>query len=494
MKKKLAIFIIIVVTNSVYSQDILHDAYFRELKEIGAVFFGHFYQYPNFIDIYKLDPEDFAAKIEEYKLPFSNLTNSYYGKLDSQFIHLQEVNNDLFFDKFLIEYNYKHKLYTKETRELPTSIQIRLRGHNIKLNNPDYLELEGYKEYIETFLQLKSDELLRNRVFKSSNNKQLESKLSLLPEYFSNEKCLNYWQHYFLKKHIEDCGVKNIKDHIEEFVLNCNDSVLKSEILQLYEKELKERTDHKILTYKRVGGFELDMHLFLPDSSLYSEVNKTAFIYFHGGGWTEGKPDWFFETCRNHAKNGVVAAAVEYRIFNRHGTFPFESVKDAKSAIRWIRENADRYRIDKEKIIASGNSAGGHLILCAALLEKYNESTDNLDISPVPNLMMINSGVYDLSIASGGIWAEIEDRDSIISISPIHNIKKLDAPILMIHGTNDSYVPCWTAEKFYKDMQDLSNKVELQIIDGAGHFFWFDPKFIGEGWKVEKDFLKSNGY
>lgn len=68
-----------------------------------------------------------------------------------------------------------------------------------------------------------------------------------------------------------------------------------------------------------------------------------------------------------------MACAVEYRTYNRHGTLPFDAVMDAKSAIRWLRQNANKYNIDTNKIVASGNSAGGHLILCTALADKWNE-------------------------------------------------------------------------------------------------------------------------
>jgi acetyl esterase/lipase len=493
MKKTVVIIITLALTKGSFSQDTLYESYHNELNKIEAAFSGQFYQYPNFIDIYKLNPDDFTTKIEEYKHPFTNLVKSYQANLDSQFIHLQKVNTDLFFDKFLLEYSYNHKLYTKEYRELPSSIQNRLKNNVKKFNNPEYLQLKGYEEYVKTCLQLKSDDLLRIGGFKDSDNKQLDSKLTLLNEFFTNNQCLSHWQYFLIKNHIENCGVKNIKKHIDNFTYSCTDTALKTDILKLYANETNARIGHEILTYKQVDGFELDMHLFLPDSSIQNN-KKTAIIFFHGGGWTDGKPDWFFKTCKMYVKKGWVAASVEYRIANRHGTLPFESVKDAKSAIRWIRLNADKYGIDKNKIIASGNSAGGHLILCTALLDDYNESTDSINISAIPNLLMINSGVYDLTIATGGIWAKIENKDSIRSISPMKNIKKVYIPILMIHETNDNISPYWTADRFVKEYSKLSDLIKLETLNEAGHFIWFDPNYSKTVIKVQEDFLLSNGY
>jgi acetyl esterase/lipase len=400
---------------------------------------------------------------------------------------------DLFFDKYLLEYSNNHKLYTKEYRELSSSVQNRLINHVNKFNHPEYLQLKGYEEYVRTFLQLKSDNLIKNGGYKDSDNKQLDCKLSILHEYFTNSQCLSYWQYFLLKNHIDDCGVKDIEKHIDEFIHHCTDSVMKIEVVNLYENELKARMDHKILTYKQVDGYKLDMHLFLPDSSFHIN-DKPAIIFFHGGSWTDGKPDWFFNACKMYASKGWVAASVEYRIANRHGTLPFESVKDAKSAIRWIRLNSDKYGIDTNKIIASGNSAGGHLIICAVLLSDFNESTDNMNISAKPDLLMINSGVYDLTIATGGIWANIENKDSISAISPLQNIKKVDVPILMIHSTNDEISPYWAAERFFKEYSKLSNLINFKTLNGAGHFIWFDRNYSKTVRKVQEDFLLSNGY
>lgn len=126
----------------------------------------------------------------------------------------------------------------------------------------------------------------------------------------------------------------------------------------MYADDSAGRQGHLIRTYKSAGKFKLDMHIFLPDSIL-KNTPKPAIIFFHGGSWSEGKPDWFFESCKNYAKNGWVACAVEYRIVSRHNTSPFDAVKDARSAIRWLRQNASQYLIDTNRIIASGNSSGG---------------------------------------------------------------------------------------------------------------------------------------
>lgn len=92
--------------------------------------------------------------------------------------------------------------------------------------------------------------------------------------------------------------------------------------------ESKGRKGHLIKTYKTVDGYDLDIHLFLPESNK-QQKKRSVFVFFHGGSWSEGKPDWGVYACQNYAKKGWIGVAVEYRLAYRHGTLPFESVMDA---------------------------------------------------------------------------------------------------------------------------------------------------------------------
>ena len=216
---------------------------------------------------------------------------------------------------------------------------------------------------------------------------------------FTNSKISDFWKHKYLEYHINNFGIKNIDKIYSSFMASCKTTEYKESINKLYNSHKKGRENHIIETYKEIDGFKLDMHLFLPNSEEFKGKRPTI-VKFHGGSWSEGKPDWFFSTAEAYAKQGWVVAVVEYRIKGRHNTYPFESVKDAKSAMRWIRENAEKYNIDSNKIIATGDSAGGHLSLATTLVDNWNESTDNLETSAVPNVIIVNAGVYDLTTNS----------------------------------------------------------------------------------------------
>ncbi|MDO9578747.1 MAG: alpha/beta hydrolase, partial [Candidatus Cloacimonadales bacterium] len=228
------------------------------------------------------------------------------------------------------------------------------------------------------------------------------------------------------------------------------------------------------------------------------QKKSPVIVYFNGGSWCEGKPDWSFSACQSYANKGWVGVTVEYRLAYRQGTLPFESVMDAKSAIRWLRQHADEYNIDTNKIVASGNSAGGHLVLAAALVENWNEKTDDLKYSPVPNVLMVNSGVYDLtddntSWIRQGLRNRNQDENLVKEISPNYLIKKGLPPTLIIHGTNDRNVPFSTAKEFVDKMKLEGNDIEFHPLEGAGHFIWWGQygKQVSE---ISSKFLEKLGY
>ena len=115
------------------------------------------------------------------------------------------------------------------------------------------------------------------------------------------------------------------------------------------------------LVYKVVAGQELAVDMFYSESQT-SDTNP-AIAFFHGGGWVFGDPSEFYEACRRYARKGYITFSFQYRLSrNADGSYPhpdispIESVKDARSAIRWLRSHADSLSIDPDKIVVVGNT------------------------------------------------------------------------------------------------------------------------------------------
>jgi len=252
--------------------------------------------------------------------------------------------------------------------------------------------------------------------------------------------------------------------------------------------------------YKTIDTFKLKVDIFYTDQTFQKE-NNTAIVFFHGGGWAYGTPSEFFTTCERYAKMGIVTFSVDYRLSIENGITPgktispIESVMDAKSAMRWVRENAEKLHIDKNKIVAAGQSAGGHLALCTAMIDDYNEKSDIPGISCSPNAVILFSAC--VNAVEGWCDRLLGDRRSKIwSISPAHNIRKGLPPMIEFHGIDDEQVPKWTVQFFQSEMEKEGNYFEEHMYQGRKHYLGDgNPKYSryydDEILKIADDFLRK---
>ena len=244
--------------------------------------------------------------------------------------------------------------------------------------------------------------------------------------------------------------------------------------------------------YKQVDTTTLSMELYYP-STFDSAKKNPAILFFFGGGWNNGTLSQFVPHARYFAQRGLVCILVEYRVNQVHKTSPFESLKDAKSAIRFIRKNAIRFHIDHAKIAAAGGSAGGHLAAATALIEDYNEPGHNRSVSCVPNALLLFNPVIDNG--PGGYGYE-RIGAAYKSFSPLHNINKGAPPTIMFLGTADALIPVETAKYYQKVMEKVNSRCELFLYEGQPHGFFNYRNF--EYYKItvaETDrFLQSIGY
>jgi acetyl esterase/lipase len=177
----------------------------------------------------------------------------------------------------------------------------------------------------------------------------------------------------------------------------------------------------------------------------------------------------------------MIAFAADYRVGSRHQAKVFDCIADAKSAIRWVRSHAEKFHIDRARIVAAGGSAGGHLAACTALIDEFEEASEDKGVSSHPNAMVLfNPAVM---LAPG----DTIDEDSLqrtlrpferrfgvepTRISPFHHVKKGICPTLILHGKNDRIVPYQTVELFEQAMTKDGNDCRLVGYEGQSHGFF----------------------
>ena len=211
----------------------------------------------------------------------------------------------------------------------------------------------------------------------------------------------------------------------------------------------------------------MQLHVFEPEGHQASE-RAPAMVLFFGGGWNGGRPQQLYGQCVHFAKQGMVAISAEYRVKSQHGATPIDCVKDAKSAIRWIRSHAAENGIDAERLVAGGASAGGHLAAAAGTNTSIEEA-DEHDVDCRPNALVLLNPVFDNGPDGYGYERVSEYWQKI---SPMHNIDDATPPTIVFFGTQDKHVPVATAKAYQKRMEAIGKRCELFLYEGQTHGFF----------------------
>ena len=181
------------------------------------------------------------------------------------------------------------------------------------------------------------------------------------------------------------------------------------------------------------------------------------------------------------ARNGFVAASVGYRLAP-DSTFPAQ-IEDAKTAVRFLRTNAGKYRIDKDRFGALGYSAGGHL---ACLLGLTDEAC-GFDGKECPGessrvqAVVDYFGPTDLSAFGKDATAQRAMLGPFIGVSyaenpsahdrasPIRYMTKDVPPFLIFHGTKDGIVPIEQSRQLAAKLSEGGVSYRLVEIPDEGH-------------------------
>ncbi len=252
------------------------------------------------------------------------------------------------------------------------------------------------------------------------------------------------------------------------------------------------KVDKSKLIYKKIGTNNLEMDVYRPEVPTQT-INLPALVLFFGGGWVGGDPSHFELQANYFASRGMVVFCPDYRTKSKFGTTPFESVKDAKSAIRYLKQHGEELGIDTSRIVAGGGSAGGHLAACTAIIDNYNESTDDLSFSAVPMLLLLFNPVVDTGKRGYG-QEKFDGRE--FELSPVHHIAAEVPTTLIMHGKSDTTVPYENVVRFKQVMKQNGNKCILVGYKHQKHGFFnysSSPKYFKKTLKKSESFLEDNG-
>ncbi len=232
----------------------------------------------------------------------------------------------------------------------------------------------------------------------------------------------------------------------------------------------KAKTRGKPVDSSKEGkAFNPTLKVYYPNSKKPKSPVPCA-IFFGGGGWNNVHPTQFSLISRVLSDLGMVAINADYRSKKTMGKDdPTKSVEDAKSAVRYVREHAEELGINPNMIAVGGGSAGGHVAAATAFLDSYESPKDNLDISCVPNLLVLFNPVMDNSPEGYG---NARVKDIFPAISPFHNIKDNIPASIVFVGTLDDFCKYTMCEKYKEILDSKGVDCELYVYEGQKHSFF----------------------
>ncbi|MFT5327863.1 MAG: acetyl esterase/lipase [Planctomycetaceae bacterium] len=226
----------------------------------------------------------------------------------------------------------------------------------------------------------------------------------------------------------------------------------------------------KDIVYSKVGNRELLLDAYLPKK----EGATPAVLVVHGGAWRFGNRKQLRGYAEALAKAGMVSFAIDYRLAPKH-KFPAQ-IEDCRSAVKWVRSNAEEYKVDPAKLGAIGYSAGGHLVsLLGTTGEAPNAKNGNVDTrlqvvvaggAPTDFRWFPDKGKW-CEFLMGGTLDTVPEKFYAASSSAFAD--KDDPPTFFFNGTEDTLVPLPWSQSCFGALKAAGVKTEFHKIEGAGH-------------------------
>ena len=357
-------------------------------------------------------------------------------------------------------------------------------------DNPSILQFKEYRRCVNYYLDILSAGEYKFSHLEYVPVKRLANRYDAIVNLDAKQSVKEFFIKEYFTSNIWTYRVEAFDYAYEKAMKDVKNQEYLQEIKDAYKMGHDRRDEaSEIKAYRTVEGVTLNAHIFYPENHEKSKV-KPAHLFFHGGGWAIGLPEWSYSSCKRAAKNGRVAIAFDYRKRNVYGTDIKASVSDALAAIAWVRENASELGIDPNKVLADGFSAGAHLALVSSMIENRQDFGITSDFSSRPDALILGSCPYD--IAGRDVYNIKYDTRTI---SPLYLIKENLPPIFAYHAEEDQMVKFSEFEKFRNAIQKTKNSFTSRSYPGVGHFFEESSKEDAiERGKLREEFLIKHGF
>jgi acetyl esterase/lipase len=254
------------------------------------------------------------------------------------------------------------------------------------------------------------------------------------------------------------------------------------------------------VTYLVASGFESKLDVYQRRGAT---TPQPTVVYFHGGFWAAGAKEASLMSLIPWMEMGWNVVNVEYRLA-RVAPAP-AAVEDGLCALRFLAVQAKTYNIDVNRLVVTGESAGGHLTLTSAMIPEsagLDRQCANVGTAVPKVAAAVNwFGITDVADVIDGphranlavTWlGGMPNRDEIARrVSPLTYIRPGLPPILTIHGDMDQLVPYQQAVKLHEGLSKAGVTNQLLTIPGGRHGN-FTPDERTKIFATIREFLDKN--
>lgn len=217
----------------------------------------------------------------------------------------------------------------------------------------------------------------------------------------------------------------------------------------------------KDIVFDRGTGLALDA--WIPDGP----GPHTPVLLAHGGGWEAGdKVTYITPLFSPLARAGVAWFSIDYRLTPdvRHPA----QLEDVRAAIRFLKANAARFRIDPARLVLVGESASAQMVSQVGILDggvagviSFYGVYDFLPFAAELTPRSIPARLFGITALDGPA------RETLRRFSPLHRAHRGQPPMLLIHGTAEGL---WQqGQRMAARLETLKVPGELFAVHGAPH-------------------------
>jgi acetyl esterase/lipase len=243
------------------------------------------------------------------------------------------------------------------------------------------------------------------------------------------------------------------------------------------------------IVYRTVSNWDAKLDLYQPRGA---NTPNPVLMFFHGGGWTAGTKEGVALNFLPYLESGWTLLNVEYRLTSV--ALAPAAVEDARCALRWVYRNAKQYNFDTQRIVTTGESAGGHLAMTTAMLPESAGFDNTCPGSRAGGASSQGpSNTDELKVAAIVDWYGISDVHELLAgpnmkpyavawlgslpyraelakqLSPETYVNRSTPPIISVHGDADPTVPYSQKQRLHQALDKAGAPHELVTIPNGKH-------------------------